>query len=228
MKRQIFIVDDKIKDVRGFLLILYAVLSDHFDDEKEMEARFEEIELFYIDILWENRPEVFKDRKEYFDKSCAYVKEHVNKGNVPSFSMNYLHVCLSEENYRDQANRSEMAKQVYDVIEEKRQEGYPYAILLDIILNLNVDTGEIHNRADILSSLLFREKINEKNCIVYSTYEDFLFDDWINLVKNTPNCTLTCVRREWICRGRTIDLKYQKWLLNALELVKDGDDQTDG
>lgn len=225
MKRQIFIVDDNIKDATGFLLTLYAVLSDHFDKEEELKARFKEIELFYIDILWDERPEVLRNRKEYFIRSCADVEQHIQSASVPSFShMSYLPVSLSETRYREQAKRGKLAEQVYNTISKKRQDGSPYVILLDIILNAIVDTGEIRSSKDVLSSLLFRDKIDEKHCIVYSTYGDFVYNDWKSLIKSTPNC----VRREWVCRGRAIDLPYQRGLLNALELTKNGDDQADG
>lgn len=225
MKRQIFIVDDKIDDVRGFLLVLYATLSDHFDKEEELKARFEEIELFYIDILWDEQPEVLLDREKYFKKSRADVEQHVQNAGVPLFpNMEYLPVSLSEENYRDQANRGKLAEQVYNAIGEKQQDGSPYVILLDIILNDNVDTREIRNSKDVLSSLLFKEKIDEEHCIVYSTYGDFVYDDWKLLVQKNPNC----VRREWVCRGRTIDQKYQQGLLTALKLSENGGGQADG
>jgi len=225
MKRQIFIVDDNIKDARGFLLTLYAVLSDRFDEEEELEARFKEIELFYIDIIWDERPEVRRDREECFTRSRADVEQYVQNANVPLFSnMEYFPISLSEERYRDQANRVELAEQVYNAISKKQQDGSPYVILLDIILNANVDTGEILNRVDVLSTLLFRDKIDEEHCIVYSTYGDFVYDDWKLLVKKIPNC----VRREWVCRGRAIDLVYQRGLLNALKLAENGDGQADG
>ncbi len=219
MKRRVFIVDDKIDDVSGFLLVLYATLSDRFDKEEELKARFEEIELFYIDILWDERPEVLQSRKDFFTESCADVERHVQNAGVPLFSnMEYLPVSLSEERYRDQIKRGELAEQVYNAISEMQQDGSPYVILLDIILNLNMDTGEIHNRADVLSSILFREKIDEKHCIVYSTYDGFLFDNWKLLTKKEPNC----VWREWVCRGRAIDQKYQQGLLSALKLSENG------
>lgn len=172
MKRQIFIVDDNIKDATGFLLTLYAVLSDHFDKEEELKARFKEIELFYIDILWDERPEVLRNRKEYFIRSRTDVEQHIQSASVPSFSrMNYLPVSLSETRYREQAERDKLAEQVYSTISKKRQDGSPYVILLDIILNAIVDTGEIRSSKDVLSSLLFRDKIDERHCIVYSTYD---------------------------------------------------------
>lgn len=225
MKRQIFIVDDDIKDARGFLLTLYAVLSDRFDKEEELKVCFEEIELFYIDILWDERPEVLQEREKYFTRSRADVEQYVQNAGVPLFSkMEYLPVSFSEERYRDQNNRGELAGQVYDTISEKKQDGSPYVILLDIILNINVDTGEIRKGGNVLSSLLLREKINEAHCIVYSTYEGFVFDDWKLLAKKKPNC----VRREWVCRGRAIDLEYQRGLLNALKLAENGDGHADG
>lgn len=222
MKRQIFIVDDNIKDVGGFLLTLYAVLSDRFDKEEELKVRFEEIELFYIDILWNERLDVA--REEYFTRSRTDVEKHVQDAGVPLFSkMEYLPVSLSEGSYCDRDNRSELAERVYDAISKNQQDSSPYVILLDIILNVNVDTGEILDSADVLSSLLFREKIDEEHCIVYSTYDDFVYDDWKSLVKKNP----TCVRREWVCRGRAIDLVFQQGLLNALKLAENGGGQTD-
>lgn len=226
IKRKIFIVDDTIIDTRGFLLILYAVLSDYFDKEEDLKARFAEIELFYIDILWDGQSEVLLDRENYFKKSRADVEQYVQDAGVPVFSnMEYLPVCLPEKCYLDDKdNRGKLAEQVYNAISERQQDGSPYVILLDIILNKNVDTREILNRADVLSTLLFREKIDEEHCIVYSNYNDFVFDDWKLLVKKNPNC----VRREWLCHGSNIDLEYQRGLLNALKLAENGDVQTDG
>lgn len=225
MKRRIFIVDDKIDDVMGFLLILYATLSDCFDKEDELKARFEEIELFYIDILWDKRLEALQSRKEFFTKSCTDVNRHVQNAGVPLFSnMEYLPVSLSEECYRDQTNRGELAEQVYNAISERQQDGSPYVILLDVILNLNMDAGKIRNREDVLSSILFREKIDEKHCIVYSSYDDYVFEDWKFLIGKAP----ICVRRDLACRGRAIDLEYQRGLLNALKLAENGDGQADG
>lgn len=233
MKRQIFIVDDKIEDAEGFLLVLYATLSDCFDDEKEMKAIFDEVELFYIDILWEGeeqqekeRKKKARERKKFFTESYKNVKQYVKKTGVPLFSsVTYLDIFLSKKDYDNPATRKNLANQVYDAIGKKRQESPTYVILLDIILNVNKDTGEILEKKDVLSSILIREKIDEKHCIVYSTYDSFVFDDWKALAGRTPNC----VRREWICRGRAIDLKYQQGLIDALELAtNDGGSCADG
>lgn len=223
MKRSIFIIDDRIKDARGFLLTLYAVLSDHFNKEEELKARFGEIELYYIDILWDDKPEVLQDREKRFTRSLVDVEQHVQGVGIPVFSRTeYLYCSFSEESYRNQDNRSQLAEKVYDIIRKKQEDDSPYVILLDIILNNNMDMGEILNKSHVLSTLLF--KIDARHCIVYSTYDNFVYDDWKLLVQESPNC----VRREWLCRGRRIDLEYQRLLLNALELAQNGDGHADG
>lgn len=237
MKRQIFIVDDTIRDAGGFLLTLHAVLADSL--EKDQWSRvFKDIETFYIDILWDDKPAdrpvdrltdqsvEQQERETYFYRTRDEVTQHVQAAGVPTFSkMEYKSIVFNENDYNDAEKREGMAEEIINCISKIHQSGDPYVILLDIILNNNSDTREILHEKNVLSTILFKhKKIGDEHCIVYSTYGDFIYDDWEGLAGKASKC----IRREWACRGRAIDLQYQEWLLHALRLNEKGGGEIDG
>ena len=226
MKRSIFVIDDKLNDVRGTLFSLQAVLRKMCGTDTKALS---EISIVFCHICWKNSADTYQNHKSFFDQELNGVLVYIGELELPVVkTIQYLPIELDAEKYKHNPPLAEFADHVIDAQREFIRTSYgndistafpntdesvfPYAVLLDIVLNLNEDCERILNKEKVLSNELYN-RFPDTRRIVFTTYDEGgITGNWMKL----SNVADKPIQRQLISRARGIYLPFKNKIYQAL------------
>ena len=232
MKRSIFVIDDKLNDVRGILFSLQAVLRKMCGTDTKALS---EISIVFCHICWKNSEDTHQSNKSFFDHELNGVLAYIEGLELPVVkNIQYLPIELDAEEY-SQDMIPKMANRVIDAQKEsirafcgddalavfpntdKSVFPYTYAVLLDIVLNLNKDCECIQAKKRVLSNELYG-RFPDPHRIVFTNYDEGgITDNWMEL-SNTAD---EPIHRQYIARARGIYLPFKNKIYQAFGVKQD-------
>ena len=215
MKRSIFVIDDKLNDVRGILFSLQAVLRKMCGTDTNALS---EISIVFCHICWKNSADMYQNHKSFFDQELNGVLAYIGELELPAVkTIQYLPIELDAEKYKHNPPLAEFADQVIDEQREFIRTSYGNDISTafpntDIVLNLNEDCERILNKEKVLSNELYN-RFPDTRRIVFTTYDEGgITGNWMKL----SNVVDKPIQRQLISRARGIYLPFKNKIYQAL------------
>lgn len=240
MKRYIFIVDDEITDIYGYLLTLQVFLAPKL--MKQSPQDLENTSICFLHTCWHDDECVKADCASRFDNAFQHVQGELKALDRPMLRhADYKYVALDGRDYSsNHPDRSdeEVVKELVDKMvgvqkeylrEQKLSEAFVdkfpdgfheetiCALLLDIILNKpnGIDQSRIQERRPVLSTGIYA-RFPKERCITYTTYKGYYGDEWAALAKVSDNDKP--ILREWVTRPRATHIQFRERLYHILDL----------
>lgn len=235
MKRCIFIVEDRLTDIAGYLRTLHVVLGRGLCDESE--TALDDTSICFLHICWDTDDDTRARNTSRFKSIFQSTKDEMEANSFPAISRaSYVPVVLKKNDY--DPSEEAISPMIETIIGEQKAyletqgfdlafvEHFPevsedddgaYILLLDIILNQpdNRDQGRIQSGKPVLSSCIYK-RFPKELCIAYTNYRDYYGDKWAAVAEVTNEKEL--IRRELLTRPRAIYIPFKNRLYQALHL----------
>lgn len=235
MKRCIFIVEDGLADIAGYLRTLHVVLCPRLREESEKDLK--DTSICFLHICWDTDDDTRERNTFRFEGIFQSTKNEMKKSDFPTIGRaDYVPVVLKRSDYgpseeaigpmvetiickqkaylKEQGFNLTFIEHFPDVSED---DDGAYILLLDIILNQSdkTDQGRIQYGKPVLSSCIYK-LFSKEFCIAYTNYTDYYGDNWAAVANVTNEEEL--VRRELLTRPRAIYIPFKNRLYQALHL----------
>lgn len=238
MKRYIFIVDDDMTDISGYLLTLQVVLGPRFAEHPPEDLK--DISICFLHICWHDDECAKTEYTSRFNNAFQHIQRELKANDLPTLCQaDYKCVALDGRDYCSDSSDKQivdaLVNKIIDVQKEylRKQntskkflakfpntssEDATYVLLLDIILNQSngIDQSRMQKKWPVLSSGIYA-RFPKERCITYTNYQGYYGDEWAALA-NVINSDKQPIRRELLTRPRAIYIPFRDRLYRALDL----------
>lgn len=231
MKKYVFIIEDKLKDMKSFFIFLHELLLDTASRSSGKMLNPDDVTIFFFHVCWDIDNETERRENQTFDKITDAVRQcvtSVNKGGA--FQIEYHPLKWKSCDYTCDTS-GERGQEIYAKIEtllsEKPGEALKplmdsescYAVLMDVILNdtSGKDLQWLSEGHDIPTSWLYR-KLTENRCVVYSEYPPtFVLEKW-KKAAGMDGKGEEVFQRAYLTRSRAVYIPLREKLHQILDL----------
>lgn len=231
MKKSVFIIEDKLKDMKSFFIFLHELLLNTVNKSSGKPSRPDDITIFFLHVCWDIDDETSKREKQNFDEIVDAVEQrvrYVTNGNA--FKIEYHPLKWTSHDYTWEAseNRGQdilttmeglLPKKPEKVVDLLTNNEPCCAVLMDVILNdtSDKDLQWLSEGHDIPTSWLYR-KLTGSRCVVYSEYPPVsILEKWAKIAEMTGNDE-EIIQRAYLTRSRAVYIPLRKRLHQILDL----------
>lgn len=227
MKKCVFIIEDRLKDMNSFFLFLHELLLNTRDSSLGEALTSDDVKIFFLHICWDEEIQAKSERD--FETIKADVQNRVKQvAGVDAFKMQYHSVLWENESYDPGSSKTkgdELFKQIEKLQGKECSPGEPgaergYVVLMDVILNddADKDLSWLAEEHDIPTSCLYRSLTGDR-CIVYSKYpKAIVLEKWKRLAKMSKDENV--FPRVYLTRSRAVYVPLEEKLHKILGLAR--------
>lgn len=226
MKKCIFIIEDRLKDMANFFIFLHELLLDTTVQSTGKNLTPDQVKVFFLHVCWD--AETTDGAKGEFEKIYTAVKERVEKVTDESAFQIEYHPILWENNSYDQGSSEKRGREILEQInrlQKKESDGTgaadDYVVLMDVILSdiTDKDLRWLTEGNNIPTSCLYRE-LTGGRCIAYSKYPKAIaLENWKRLAGMDKDANV--FPRIYLVRSRGIYLPLENKLHEILGIARE-------
>lgn len=219
MKKKVFIIEDRLKDMDSFFIFLHELLLGTIDQDTGTSLTPDSINVFFLHICWDEKTQ--DGAKKEFDKIYSTVIKRVESVTQKApFQITY-HPILWENDSYVQNSSKDCKDELFELICQLLKNDTKYVVLMDVILNDNMDKDMswLAEGNDIPTSCLYRTLTGDQ-CIAYSKYPQAnVLEKWQELAGIRKRDQV--FQRTYLTRSRAIYLPLEKKLHRILGITRD-------
>lgn len=225
MKKCIFIIEDRLKDMEDFFIFLHELLLGTMDQNTGEDLTLDQVKVFFLHICWDMG--TADGAKGDFQKIWTVVEDRVKKvtGGEP-FQTEYHPILWQNDSY-DQNSSEKHSSEILEQIDQLREKEaavpsaeIDYVVLMDVILSdaADKDMRWLAEGNDVPTSCLYRE-LTDSRCIAYSKYpKAIVLEKWREQAGMDES--IRVFKRIYLTRSRGVYLPLEEKLHGILGITR--------
>ena len=231
MKKYVFIIEDKLKDMTSFFIFLHELLLDTVSRSSGNALNPGDVMLFYLHVCWDIDDEAGEKEKHKFDEIANEARGRVRSvTGIDAFHIAYCPLRWTSSDYTRSASERYgqkiltaiedlLSKELGKAVKLSANSDPCCAVLMDVILNdtSGRDLQWLSEGHDIPTSWLYRQ-LTGNRCIVYSEYPPVsILEKWTKIAGMKKDGG-EIIQRTYLTRSRAVYIPLREKLHQILDL----------